>query len=182
MVCFNVSKYMTDMNNFTNYKVLVSDVDGVLTDGGIYYDAKGNETKKFNVKDGQICQVLKDEGYKLGIITGRKSNIVKRRFEELGFDFIFQGYADKRIAIKKILDIGGFKYSEIVYTGDDINDLCLFKMVGFSCCPSDAKDYIKKEVDYVTKSKGGEGVFREVADLLLEKTGKLENILNTLCR
>jgi 3-deoxy-D-manno-octulosonate 8-phosphate phosphatase (KDO 8-P phosphatase) len=165
------------MVDFKNLRLLLFDVDGVMTDGGIYYDSTGCEQKKFNVKDGQICSVLKKEGYKLGIITGRNSSIVDKRFNELGFDFIFQGVNNKVNTFKEILKLSGFNANQTVYVGDDINDIKLFELVGFSSCPNDAEDYIKDKVMFVAKSNGGKGVLREIADLILRKTRNFDKII-----
>lgn len=154
---------------FNGIKAFLFDVDGVMTDGGIYYDTKGNEFKKFNVKDGQICKHLKEYEILLGIITGRESAIVERRFMELEFDFIRQGVADKVSALDDFCTQYSLNPRQVCYAGDDINDLEVIRKVGLSFCPYDAVDFVKEEVDCVLKVKGGEGVLRVIADKFLKK-------------
>jgi 3-deoxy-D-manno-octulosonate 8-phosphate phosphatase (KDO 8-P phosphatase) len=149
-------------------KLLVTDVDGVLTDGGIIYDESKIETKRFNVKDGYICKYLLNSGIKLGIITGRSSKVVQHRAEELRFSHIYQGANDKLSVMKVIQQLEHVTPSEIAYIGDDLNDVDLFKYVGLSAAPNDVFDYIANEVDYVCSRKGGDGAFREFADLILK--------------
>lgn len=156
---------------FTNIKAILMDVDGVMTDGGIYYDSQGNELKKFNVKDGLICSVLKSQGVLLGIITGRKSSIVQHRFEELGFDSIRQGIHKKVEALEEFCQVYNCSHDEICYVGDDVNDLGIIRKVGLSFCPSDAVLAVKEEVDVVLPIAGGQGVLRSVGDLLLQERG-----------
>jgi 3-deoxy-D-manno-octulosonate 8-phosphate phosphatase (KDO 8-P phosphatase) len=161
-----------------NVKAIVTDVDGVLTDGGIYYDENGNEFKKFNVKDGQIIKNLKDNGIILGVITGRTSKSVDRRVHELDFDFYRSGVENKILELANFLKKFGLKPDDVAYIGDDINDLKLLKSVGFSSAPTDSRYYIRNTVDYVTSSKGGEGAFRDLADYILEAKGKFREILS----
>ncbi len=148
-------------------KLLVTDVDGVLTDGGIIYSSNGNEEKKFNVKDGYICNLLCEEGIELGIITGRKSLVVERRASELGFKYLYQGASDKMAALKKIMVNANFEKREVAFIGDDLNDLEVFKNVGLSATPNDSFDYIKSKVNFVCTRRGGDAAFREFADLIL---------------
>lgn len=152
-------------------KLILTDVDGVLTDGGIYYTNDHNEIKKFHVRDGQLCGLLIEEGITLGAITGRKSDLVQRRLTELNFKYIYQGIDDKIDKLQSILKDEKIGFEEIGYIGDDINDLKIFSLVGLSAAPSDTLDYIKKEVDYVTYKKGGSGAFREFAELILNAKG-----------
>lgn len=149
-------------------KLLVSDVDGVLTNGGIIYNDSGIETKQFNVKDGFICKHLLAAGIKTGIITGRSSKVALLRAQELKFTHILQGVEDKLGALKKILEQEGLLPDEVAYIGDDLNDLEILRYVGLSAAPGDAFDYITAEVDYICQRKGGEGAFREFADLILK--------------
>ena len=156
-----------DLEQLKRIKILVTDVDGVLTDGGITYHSDGSESKTFNVKDGQIVKFLRKRGIKVGVITGRSSNIVQRRCEELGFDFIDQGVEDKLGNLNAHLKKLQLDLANVAYIGDDINDLETLKQVGFSACPSDAVDVVKQSVHYVSNKSGGKGVFRDVADLIL---------------
>ncbi len=158
-------------------KLLVTDVDGVLTDGGIIYDNSGMEYKRFNAKDGFIVHPLKKNGVLVGAISGRKSKVVEDRFEELKFDFHYHGIWDKDKKLREILEVLEIAYEEVAYIGDDLIDLPLLKKVGFSICPSDTLPYIKKEVDFISSFAGGQGVFREVGDLILESKGLLNFVI-----
>lgn len=149
-------------------RLLVTDVDGVLTDGGIVYDESGVESKRFNVKDGYVCKYLLQAGIKLAIITGRSSGIVQRRSSELNFTYLRQGVSDKLQTLKEIADLERLTPSQIAFIGDDLNDLELIRYAGLSAAPVDAFDYITNEVDYICSRKGGEGAFREFADLILK--------------
>jgi YrbI family 3-deoxy-D-manno-octulosonate 8-phosphate phosphatase len=156
--------------NLDNIKLIFSDVDGVLTDGGLYYNADGEALKKFNVKDGLIARVLQKKGFRLGIMTGRKSPFVETRFKELNYEFIIQGIPKKLIEMQRVLKETGLNMENIAYIGDDLNDEELMKHVGFAACPADAADEIKLIADFISTKKGGDGAFREFADLILKNT------------
>jgi 3-deoxy-D-manno-octulosonate 8-phosphate phosphatase (KDO 8-P phosphatase) len=160
-------------------KAIFFDVDGVLTDGRIIYDDTGKETKNFNVKDGYIISHLKKAGILVGIITGRDSKVVSNRAAELKLDFCHQGIMDKYAVFEKLVTFHKLKKKQVAYIGDDINDLRVLRACGLSACPADAFDYIKKEVDIVSKLKGGEGVVREISDIILASHGILDKILKT---
>lgn len=152
-------------------------MDGVLTDGRIIYDDAGREIKAFNVKDGLIVSYLKKAGIVTGAISGRESPAVARRCAELKVDFCHQGILDKAMVFEKLVKHYGLKAREVVFIGDDINDLPVFRLTGLSVCPADSLDYIKELVDLVTYAKGGGGVLREVGDLVLTAKGLFEKIL-----
>ena len=160
-------------------RAIFFDVDGVLTDGKIIYDGNGIEIKNFNVKDGQIISHLKKAGVYVGAISGRDSVVTANRAAELKLDFCHQGIVDKASVVEKLAKHYKLKDKEIAYVGDDIIDLASFKIAGLSVCPADAFDYIKDKVDLVSKYKGGEGVVREVGDLVLAAKGELEKILKS---
>lgn len=154
-------------------KLLLTDIDGVMTDGGIIYDNAGMELKKFQVKDGYIVQFLRRNRIMVGAITGRKSQVVENRCEELRFDFHYHGIKDKGKKLTELLETLELEEKEVAYIGDDLIDLPIMKRIGLSACPVDAVPYIKHQVDFVTNLPGGNGAFREVADLLLHAKGKL---------
>ena len=158
-------------------KAIFFDVDGVLTDGKIIYDNAGNETKQFNVKDGYIISHLKKAGIIVGIITGRDSKVVSNRAAELKLDFCHQGIVDKLAVFEKLIEFHKLKKKQVAYIGDDINDLGALKNCGLSVCPADAISYVKEKADLVSKVKGGQGVVREVADLVLAARGEMDKIL-----
>lgn len=151
----------------SSVKALIFDVDGVMTDGKIIYSGSGEEIKEFNVRDGIIISSLKKAGFIVGIISGRESSAVTRRATELKLDFCHQAMEDKAWACAQIMKHHHLKEKEIAYIGDDINDLSVFALVGFKACPADASSEVLKIADMVTRSKGGRGVVREVADFLL---------------
>lgn len=160
-------------------KALIFDVDGVLTDGRIIYSDKGDEWKEFHVRDGLIIGHLKKAGFVVGILSGRESSAVTRRATELRLDFCHQGLEDKSWACQRIMDHHKLKAKEVAYIGDDVNDFGVFEMVGLSICPSDAPVYVREKVSLVTAAKGGRGVLREAADLILMSQGKFEKVLKS---
>jgi 3-deoxy-D-manno-octulosonate 8-phosphate phosphatase (KDO 8-P phosphatase) len=170
-----LAKYTKDqVRKAANIKAIFFDVDGVLTDSKIIYDETGKEIKNFNVKDGQIVSYLKKAGIILGAISGRDSGATAKRCAELKFDFCHQGIIDKAMTFEKLVKHYNLKNKEVVFIGDDINDLPVLKLAGLSVCTCDTFDYIKERVDLVTNTKGGRGVLREVADLVLVAQGKFE--------
>jgi 3-deoxy-D-manno-octulosonate 8-phosphate phosphatase (KDO 8-P phosphatase) len=153
-------------------KVLLLDVDGVLTDGGIHYSASGDEAKKFNTQDGFGIVKLQQAGIKVGIITGRTSEIVKRRAEELGIDEVHQSLEEKVLAYEGILARLNVRDADVAYVGDDEPDLPILRRAGFSAAPADAADVVRRSVDYRCKRNGGSGAVREVIDLILSVSRK----------
>lgn len=161
----------------TSIKAILFDIDGVLTDGGIIYDDTGLEYKKYNVKDGQIISHLKRLGFIVGAITGRKSEVVKNRCEELKLNYHKHGVKDKLVEYESFKNQYSAEDRQIAYIGDDIIDLPILTRCGLSATPNDARSYIKKNVDIVTDSKGGDGVLRDVADYILESKNLLEALI-----
>jgi len=151
-------------------KLLLLDVDGVMTDGRIIYLNDGGEAKAFDVKDGHGLKLIQRAGIKVGIITGRQSDIVARRAAELGIELVYQGAKDKMRPFMEILEKLGLKASEVAYVGDDLVDLPVMRLVGFSATVADASDDIKPYVDLVTSRPGGRGAVREICDLLLKQS------------
>lgn len=151
-------------------KLLIMDVDGTLTDGKIYYSSNGEEFKSFNVKDGYtIKNILPKLNIIPVIITGRKSYIVEKRAKELNIKEIYQGISSKDEVCKKIMKKYNIKYENIIVVGDDFNDLELIQKCGFSACPNDAINEVKKEVDMVLKRNGGDGVIYELISEIKSK-------------
>jgi len=147
-------------------KILITDVDGVMTDCGMYYSENGDELKKFNTRDGMAIQLLREHGIKTAIITKENTKIVKHRAKKLKFDEVFQGVEDKLAVLESLKNKYSFDYSEIAYIGDDVNDMSVLKRVGFSFCPNDAVDDVKKICTAIAKEKGGNGVVREFYELM----------------
>jgi len=151
-----------------NIKLLLLDVDGVMTDGGIYSTNSGDEFKKFHAHDGYGIVKLQRAGIKVGIITGRVSKIVERRAEELGITEVYQNFENKIVAYESIKKKYTLNDRNIAYIGDDEFDLAVLKCVGFSAAPANAMPVVKKQVLYVCTCGGGSGAVREVIDLILK--------------
>jgi 3-deoxy-D-manno-octulosonate 8-phosphate phosphatase (KDO 8-P phosphatase) len=178
-----LSKYSKDqIKKASGIKAIFFDVDGVLTNGKIIYDDTGKEIKQFNVKDGQIVSHLKKAGIIVGAISGRETATVTKRCAELKVDFCHQGIVDKGSVFDKLIEHYKLKAKEVAFIGDDINDFPIFKRAGLCVCPADTFDYVKDQVHLVTYAKGGNGVLREVADLVLSARGEMESILNDLIK
>ena len=148
-------------------KLFIMDVDGTLTDGKIYIGPQGEVFKAFNTKDGLGIKLLKDKGIIPVIITGRNSEIVVARAEELGIEEIYQGVEDKLDIYQHLVEKYKLSDEEVAFIGDDLNDLPLLNKVGLSFCVADAMEAVREKVDYVTELKGGEGAVREAIDLIL---------------
>lgn len=157
--------------DLSKIRLLLLDVDGVMTDGRIIYDNNGTEIKAFDVKDGHGLKLVQRAGIKTGIITGRESAVVAHRAAELGFDYLYQGAKDKLIPYRQILQDSGFTDAEVAYVGDDVIDLPILMRVGFAVTVADAVPDVKPLVHHVTERKGGRGAVREVCDLLLKRGG-----------
>ncbi len=157
-------------------RLLLLDVDGVLTNGQIIYDGVGNELKMFDVRDGHGLKLIQRAGIKVGIITGRKSEVVARRATELGIEILHQGALNKLEPYAQIVAQTGLPEAQIAYVGDDLVDLPVLRRVGFSASVSDADPAVRERVDYVASLPGGHGAVREICDLLLKAGGHWEKI------
>lgn len=150
-------------------KMFLTDCDGCLTDGGMYYSEHGDELKKFNTKDGMGFSFLREKGILTGVITGEDVELNRRRVEKLKLDIYKPGCRDKTSAIKELCRQYRIGLEDVVYVGDDVNDLEVIQMVGFGCCPADAVPQVKAAAKYVAAAKGGEGVIREIIERLDKK-------------
>jgi 3-deoxy-D-manno-octulosonate 8-phosphate phosphatase (KDO 8-P phosphatase) len=157
-------------------KLLILDVDGVLTDGRITYTDDGRELKSFNVRDGHGIKLLMRSGVDCAVITARSSNIVERRCEELGIERLYQGATTKLSAFEELLAKCSLDASETAYVGDDLIDLPVLRRVGFSCAPTDAVVEVRGMVDCVTEASGGRGAVREVVEIILKIQDKWEEV------
>lgn len=158
-------------------KLMIFDVDGVLTDGGLYYGPEGEPVKRFNSLDGHGIKMLQQYGVASAIITARQSPIVLRRAHDLGIAHVFQGVHDKRIAFAQLLEQTGVAASACGYLGDDVIDLPVMTRVGFTACVANGHPAVKARVDYLTEGFGGNGAAREVCDLVLHAQGNYETAL-----
>lgn len=148
-------------------RYLLLDVDGVMTDGTLYFDESGREMKGFSIYDGHGIRLLQKAEIGVGIISGRSSNVVAWRAKELGIEDVFQGSRDKEAAYEMIKEKHRLQDEAVAFIGDDLIDLPLLRRVGFSISVASAMDEVKREVDWVTKKRGGEGAVREAIDFIL---------------
>ena len=148
-------------------KIVISDVDGVLTDGGMYYSSKGEELKKFNTRDGMAVELLRKNQVNVILMSKENSKIVLFRAKKIQAIKYYIGISKKEEKLSEICKEFSVTPEEIAYIGDDINDLAIMKKIGFSVSPNNGIKEIKKESDYVCELNGGEGVLREVADLII---------------
>ncbi len=156
-------------------RLLALDCDGVLTDGRLHYGNGGEELKSFNILDGHGIKMLRATGVEVAIITGRKSEIVKRRANELGItDLLLQGREDKLVALHELLPKLGLGVDAVAYCGDDLPDLAAIQIAGFGIAPANAHQSVRERADWVTTTRGGEGAVREITDLLMQAQGTLD--------
>lgn len=161
-------------------KLVLLDVDGTLTDGGIYRGNNGEELKRFNVKDGYAIINAQKLGIEFGIITGRKSELVEIRSNELKIKYLYQGISEKTVILEEIMQKTGLKKEEIAYMGDDLNDILIMKQSGLTGAPKDAADEVIQIADFVSEKNGGSGAVREFVEYILKKDGKWEIFLKNV--
>jgi 3-deoxy-D-manno-octulosonate 8-phosphate phosphatase (KDO 8-P phosphatase) len=161
-------------------RLLVLDVDGVLTDGGLLYAATGEVVKQFHVRDGLAVRLLMNAGIEVAVITGRRSDMVSTRCRELGVrdDLVFQGAEDKAVQLDELERMLGLNDEQVAAMGDDLPDLPLLTRAGFAACPSDAVPEVAAACDQVCGTAGGRGAVRELAELLLKAQGRWQDQLN----
>lgn len=158
-------------------KLILTDIDGVWTDGGMYYDQTGNEWKKFHTYDSAGVLFAHKAGIPVGIITGEETAIVQRRVDKLKVDYLFQGVRDKLSVAESLCRNMQISLDDVAYIGDDINDIALLKSVGVAATPKNAPAYVQGIVDFVTEKRGGEGAFREFVERVLSEHLSLETLL-----
>ena len=148
-------------------QIVLTDVDGVLTDGGMYYSADGDIMKKFHVRDGMGVNILKKIDIKTIIVTKEQTKIVKQWAKKMNITKVYDGILDKQLILEKICKLYKINSKNVAFIGDDINDIPLLEKVGFSATPNDGIDNAKRICDYVCKNDGGHAVFREITDLIV---------------
>lgn len=161
-------------------RLFITDIDGVMTDGGMYYTAEGDVMKRFSVKDGWGVIFLRKAGIPLAIMTGENTEIVRKRAEKLRIDRYYLGVKDKLALTRSLCRELGIGLDDVAFIGDDLNDLPLLKAVGWSGCPVNTPDYVKRQVRFPGHVHGGYGAFREFVETILAQTGQLQPILDTL--
>lgn len=163
-------------------RLIVFDVDGVLTDGGLYYGPGGEALKRFDVKDGQAIGLARQAGLPVGVISARRSGMVEARGRELGLVAVKQGVGDKAAALDELLVELGVPSQACAYMGDDLNDLRPMTKVGLPSCPADAVPEVRAAALFVTQQPGGRGAARELIELCLKASGRWERALELYVR
>lgn len=158
-------------------KLLLLDVDGVLTDGNLLYAGNGEESKAFNTQDGFGLRLLREAGLEVGVITARKSEVVARRAEELKMHYIYQGIPNKNDAYKEVMKVSGLKPYQIAYMGDDWLDLVLLQQVGLAIVPANGVREVKEIAHFITERSGGAGAVRDACDLIIESKNLVMELL-----
>ena len=158
-------------------KLIITDIDGVWTDGSMYYDQTGNELKRFHTYDSAGVLFAKIVNIPIAILTGETTEIVNRRAAKLKVDYLFQGVKNKVEIAQRIIDELHIEFDDCAFIGDDVNDISLLQKVGFSGATANAPQYIKDKVNFVTIKKGGEGAFREFVEYILSTNGVFEQVL-----
>lgn len=162
--------------NLQKIQLLLLDVDGVLTDGGILIHADGSESKQFNVYDGHRIKMWQRAGLRCGFLSGRQSEATARRAEQLEAAFVLQGCTEKLPAFEQLLSDARLSAEQVAYVGDDLMDLPLLRRVGFAVAVANAVEEVRRQADYVTVREGGHGAVAEVIEYLLKITGRWEEL------
>lgn len=157
-------------------RLVIFDVDGVLTDGKLFFGPNGEEHKVFHVHDGLGLKLLQQAGIDVAIISSRKSAAVTKRLKDLGVNHVYQGQENKNIAFKKLLTTLKLQPQQVAYAGDDLPDLIVMQQVGLSICVANAHPLLKQHADWQTKASGGFGAAREISEMILNAQGKLAAI------
>ncbi|WP_444958465.1 KdsC family phosphatase [Microbulbifer sp. ZKSA002] len=164
-------------DSLKNIRWLVLDVDGVLTDGKLYFDNSGNELKTFHTLDGHGIKMLQNSGVRVAIITGRRSNVVERRAHDLGINKLIQGREDKFAALQELLSEESCRLEDIAYVGDDYPDLLVMTKIGCPIAPPNAAPPVQERALWITEARGGEGAVREVCDRIMIAQGTFDAAL-----
>ena len=170
-------EYRQALAKAKDIELLLLDVDGVLTDGRLFYTGKEDESKSFHTQDGFGIRLLQEGGIDVGIITARESEVVKRRSSELKMRYVYQGMVNKNKALKQVLKDSGLKPFQIAYMGDDWLDLVLLQQVGLALAPQNGVAEVKEAVHYITPNCGGNGAVRDACNLILEAKGLTAQLL-----
>jgi 3-deoxy-D-manno-octulosonate 8-phosphate phosphatase (KDO 8-P phosphatase) len=161
-------------NSASRVRLLILDVDGVLTDGGLQFDNRGEEYKTFNSLDGHGIRMMLENNIEIAVITGRESKIVSHRMNDLGVSHVYQGCRNKRSAFDELLKQTGLNPDQVAYMGDDLPDLPILKRVGLAIAVNNAHSFVKQHCDWVTNQNGGSGAVREATDFILQAQSLLD--------
>ena len=172
---------LTATERASRVKLMIFDVDGVLTDGGLMFTAEGDTMKSFNSMDGHGAKLLREAGIDTAIITGRQSGIVAVRAKELKITHLYQGVEDKRVAFAQLLAETGVTPEECGYMGDDWPDLAVMLRVGFAAAPANSHPEVIARAHWVSEARGGHGAVREVCDTLLRAQNRYDTLLRAAC-
>ncbi|MEY3808473.1 MAG: 3-deoxy-manno-octulosonate-8-phosphatase KdsC [Pseudomonadota bacterium] len=159
-------------------KLLILDVDGVLTDGRLFFDTEGNEYKSFHARDGHGIKLLRQTGVEVAVISGRKSKSVALRMKNLGIEYVYQGHENKIAAFNELLEKTGISPEQAAHVGDDLLDLPIMIRVGLAIAVNDANFAVKQHANWCTDLPGGQGAVREVCDFIMQAQGRFDDVLN----
>jgi len=159
-------------------KLLILDVDGVLTDGKLFFDNEGNEYKSFHARDGHGIKLLRQTGVEVAVISGRKSSSVALRMKNLGIEHVYQGHENKRAAFIELIEKIGITPEQAAHVGDDLLDLPIMMRVGLAIAVSDANFAVKQRADWCTTLPGGHGAVREVCDFIMQAQGHFDEVVD----
>lgn len=170
---------MSVEDRFKTIELILCDVDGVLTDGGVLYDNQGIEIKKFHIRDGLGIRLWQKAGFKFGVLTARNSHIVKLRAAELNIEIVRQGFEDKLPAAREVIAELGLSPEQVCHIGDDLTDLPVMRHVGVGVAVADAADEIRDAAAYVTRMRGGRGAVREAIEVILKSKNRWEGLIRS---
>lgn len=168
---------MTLVNLCSKIELILSDVDGVMTDGGLYFQDNGEQIIKFHIRDGMGVRLWREAGKRFGIVTGRKLESVKKRAADLWMDIVQLGIDDKLPEVDRLAAELGITRDQVCYIGDDLLDMATIRAVGLGVAVADAAEDVRKGAKYVTSVRGGHGAAREVVELILKNTGRWEDVM-----
>jgi len=176
---YKKNNYQSVIDKVKKLKLLILDVDGVLTDGRLFFDHQGTEYKSFHARDGHGIKLLRNTGVDVAVISGRKSAIVSLRMQNLGIQHVYQGHEDKIVAFEEILSKMKISAEQVAHVGDDLLDLPLMMRAGLGIAVQDANFAVKNYADCITDIEGGLGAVREVCDFIMQAQGSFDSILQS---
>ncbi|MFI3121282.1 MAG: 3-deoxy-manno-octulosonate-8-phosphatase KdsC [Methylococcaceae bacterium] len=175
----NIQNQLLIQEKAKKLKLLILDVDGVLTDGRLFFDNQGNEYKSFHARDGHGIKLLRQTGVEVAVISGRKSSSVALRMKNLGIEHVYQGHENKIAAFNEVIEKLGITPEQAAHVGDDLLDLPIMIRVGLAIAVNDANFAVKQRADWCTTLPGGLGAVREVCDFIMQAQGRFDEVLNT---